>query len=527
MRIKITLIVAAFLMLGVASCSNEVDVASSSKTENVFNVSSLTKPEAKERFASILSQVVYQHENVREFLKNEALKEFDENHDVLYALVRDEKVGDSTFRQLLLANSSEKELSAIEQIVPLLNIYLPAVVFKDLEPQNFDTRNNEIPIAAVTDSSAILYMNGVRGGEVPRGEIPAFPLLVVNENTRVELPAPAVRGISEDEVVFKSPNYNRKRNNVTRATYDSEHLDWKILEAFRLFNEDNNSNSQMAFQREFIYYGMTPTKTKGKLNRGVREYINSIEVSPKLYFRISDDRDTQNVYVRDPYVETNYVEKLGGPGYDYTTLIDKMWKQGTYNFKFEIYTSNREQPYEVYIPAEPRDLWDFNIYHYRRHKTWFRREFNTYSINPAQFISKCYNLEKFSAMLPAWDLPNEGFIRYVNIFEEDVAETKEYTDEYTFETVDKSNFKGGLKLGLGFGGDANSSDNGVSFGGDNSSETTRRITKRVHVSRTEGSDALGKIRISYFDPIVRRAVNGQYELNEYSTGGLLFTIIAK
>jgi len=53
------------------------------------------------------------------------------------------------------------------------------------------------------------------------------------------------------------------------------------------------------------------------------------------------------------------------------------------------------------------------------------------------------------------------------------------------------------------------------------------ITKRVHVSRTEGSDALGKIRISYFDPIVRRAVNGQYELNEYSTGGLLFTIIAK
>ena len=58
------------------------------------------KKQAKEKFASILSKAVYQHKSLRDFLKTEALEQFDENYDVLYALVRDKQIGKQTFREI-------------------------------------------------------------------------------------------------------------------------------------------------------------------------------------------------------------------------------------------------------------------------------------------------------------------------------------------------------------------------------------------------------------------------------------------
>ena len=56
------------------------------------------------------------------------------------------------------------------------------------------------------------------------------------------------------------------------------------------FNQDNNSINQIAFQRDNIYYGMTPTKTTGELNRSVTEYLSYMIVDPKVYTKISDEQ---------------------------------------------------------------------------------------------------------------------------------------------------------------------------------------------------------------------------------------------
>lgn len=61
-------------------------------------------------FAQILSAATFDNKDVREFLKTEALKKFDKNYDILYLAVKDEMIGDLTFRQTLASYSSEEAI---------------------------------------------------------------------------------------------------------------------------------------------------------------------------------------------------------------------------------------------------------------------------------------------------------------------------------------------------------------------------------------------------------------------------------
>lgn len=80
-------------------------------------------------FATILSKAIYNNMDVRKFIKENALKRFDENYDVLYYSVKDESINDKSFRDILIDYSSEKEIKEIERNVPLLNILVPEISF--------------------------------------------------------------------------------------------------------------------------------------------------------------------------------------------------------------------------------------------------------------------------------------------------------------------------------------------------------------------------------------------------------------
>ena len=74
----------------IAGCTSEDDgIGQEQSFQSSNETSSESKEVYKERFAKILSLVVYQDEGVRSLLKEEAMKEFDCNHEVLWYLVRD------------------------------------------------------------------------------------------------------------------------------------------------------------------------------------------------------------------------------------------------------------------------------------------------------------------------------------------------------------------------------------------------------------------------------------------------------
>ena len=72
--------------------------------------SSLTEEQALSAFAQTLSKAVFESEEIRVCLKNEALKQIDNDYDVFYPVVKDQILDNGkTFRETLLNYTDEKE----------------------------------------------------------------------------------------------------------------------------------------------------------------------------------------------------------------------------------------------------------------------------------------------------------------------------------------------------------------------------------------------------------------------------------
>lgn len=101
-RIFLTLIVVSTLF----SCTNEIDEISPSPKEkqSVVESAKMKRSEAQKNFAKLLSKAVYNNIDIRRFLKDEAIRQFDRDYDVFYPLVKNKIVSnDKTFREILLS----------------------------------------------------------------------------------------------------------------------------------------------------------------------------------------------------------------------------------------------------------------------------------------------------------------------------------------------------------------------------------------------------------------------------------------
>ena len=138
---RVVLVSAALALT--ASCS-KVDAPASINEM----ASDYPESEAMENFVEILSRAVSQSEDVRSFLKEKALEQVDNDYDVFYPFVRDEKINDRySFREYLVSCSDEAALSKIEQRLPLLTIYVPDLTWikeDAFSVNSWDISSNEV-----------------------------------------------------------------------------------------------------------------------------------------------------------------------------------------------------------------------------------------------------------------------------------------------------------------------------------------------------------------------------------------------
>lgn len=273
-----------------------------------------------------------------------------------------------------------------------------------------------------------------------------------------------------------------------------------------------------------MYYGITPQKQTGNLNKSVSEYISFIEINPKSYFSISEQRDN-NLFNSDPYIKNNSVSQEKR-GLSADELLDRMWTKGAYNVRVEVSTSLEEQAYVVLIPLTPDQIWNFNIESSRRHSTWFRHSKYTYKIDPNRFTSKKVFLDNMVS-LGKWDISEEALFRYVKICEEDVSQERTEVETYDMSKALKENFNGTGKVGVGLNVGIVKVDGGNTWSTTVDKSTTEKITKSITTKRSETSDFLGKGRIYFYDPIVDDIKSGACHLHTYSTGSVTFGITAK
>ncbi len=530
-----------FLFIGLAglllnSCSDDLSNGNIKEKDNPAKTVPNTQEQYLVNFAGILSKATYERKDVREFLKSESLKQFDKNYDVLYYLVKDELIGEKSFRDILIDYSSKEIIEEIEASVPLLNILIPEIAVFDINPKDLDTGDNEIPVAVSLKTETSLFLDGKKELSLQKGEIPDFHVFVINENSRVIAPengTQSLRSAGTKSVMFKSPNFDGNSDipaetTMRASTMNLSAVGQKAIEAYNYFNKDDGSVYQKAFQRDYIYYGITPQKQSGNLNRSISEYISFIEVDPRAYFKIADQINPNAPNPSDdPYISQSQIVQEKREVSE-AELLDRMWTKGAYDFRFEIITSTNQHPQVVFVPLKPNEIWDFNIDHTRVHPTMFRHSKNTYKIDPNKFTSKQINLSAYNISLGKWHLAEESIYRYVNIIEED--ESVETTRTITYEStrVHSTKFNGDVKLEIGLG-NSDKLTGGIS--GEVTNSNTIKDSKSVVIVRKEKSDDLGSIRIYYYDPIIEKIsssiIEKPYYVHSYNTGYVTFGIAVK
>ena len=513
------------------SCSDEVndDFIYSNANHVLSENTVMERDSAFSKFAQILSAAVYDSKDVREFLKNEALKKFDKNYDVLFLAAKDEMIGDKTFKEVLSDYAPEGALDEIEKAVPLINIYLTRTAFLEIFPEDLDVDDQYTPVAFVADDSVNFFSEGRFAFAMSKGEVPGFHVFVVGENQRVEVDSQeGNKNLSLRGFRFKDESFDGTKevsSTLKSVTVSSANVGKRAIDAYKYFYSDDASIHQKGLQRDYIYYGLTPGKaTNGYPVRSVSEYIGTIRVPLNSLYKMSDQRQVLDGYA-DPYiVGKGPFEKRGG-GYTYDELVSKVWSEGAFVFKFEVITSDQQVATYSYIPLTPEDLWVFSYTHTRKHSTWFHRSRHTYTIHFDKFEPKTVVL-KAPVNMGKWNIKEEALHRYVRVFEEDKGIEVTATRTYDMEKISSESFTGDIKNQVGLTGDELSGGS-VSVTVKTDDKNTEKETVFVTEKWTETSDDLGCVKIYYYDPVIESMSGSSPVVKTYSTGLVEFGIFVK
>lgn len=490
------------LAVMISSCSKDIE-QTAKKTDNFTlavspsaSISVKRQKELMEGFSNLLSKVLQQDIEVRRFLKAEALKKFDLDYDVLYQMVKNKIVSNNeTFRQKLLKYvEDEKELLIFEEQLPLLTIYIPEL------PSGFSAEKwnpeHEIPgvsTGAINNKRITYYMaNGSQLNE--KAELtPGFPLLVVKNNERVTLTEnyhesdknmKMQMGSEQFTYLFLSENFNGKTKSSKKTDVKTNSycvnciLDSKVETAFNLWESYGASNM---WQRDYIYYSISPSSPNGPLDTKYQETLTSIkfETGEQAYNKISDQAG-------DPYY-------YGGPSGG--------WSEGSFEFNLTVLISNTQgigSTITKLFPVDPSSLFYIRYVHVG--DNFYERR-----ISPIE-----YNLNE---PIAAWDIKNNGFAWKVIFSEVEPSQVTTYTQTHTSQFA--TNFGLDLKIGLKFG-----------------TSSTYTNTSTYSVVTQLGDDQLGTGAMYFSDPVITYfdiipTGESSYTFKDVDTGWAFLTIQPK
>lgn len=496
------------------SCKKE------SKQEKSIQVSStIERQDSKTTFSKVLAIALDKEPDLRLFIKNEALKQFDMDNDVLFQMVKDEKVSlDETFYQLLVKHSNSKpELDSAINDLPTLTIMIPEL--PDFTPQNWKT-NSEIPLVAISPKNKNfkfidLYNSKGEVTKIQNGSIPTFPVVVVKENERVNVYVNNIDKSPTSSVLLRSSNEHTQasfllKNNM-KFSFSNEAFDGVnvnpsktsiIAPKLAMKNESKVSrvvgvdvsnqpnaidpsvieafNINLDWHRDYIYYGLNPNLgvDKGKFNNRMVEHIVSIRMKDGNYTRISDQAE-------DPNVSEEYVlvrPERGG----YITN----WTDGYFDIRISILiNANNGASAQInkVISAKGSDLYDIK---YRTEGGGTRNPVKRFDgLTPKDFI--------LNEPIVAWNLENYGAAWKFIVSEYDPSE--EIVTTYNQSTKFATNFN----YEIGFGEKVKI---GYKFGA--TQETTSSSTYQYKTTR--GSDELGEGILEFGAPIILRKEASTY-----------------
>lgn len=502
-----------FYLLAFSSCDNQNEnVDPTTKEKNELTVEKLYDADSnlKREFGKALVKSLNESKALRDLIKNESLKMFDNDYDVLYQMIKDEKLENNlTFRQILIKNlGSEALLNQIEISNPTLTIFVPELPENSFSAEIWDTQT-QIPAVAIrlTTSNDVPVINQDGSEEIIEAKYtPAFPVIVLKNNERIvsnnisnnkNIKTSLVSRVNGVEYKFLDDCFDKSKNskNGFLRTVSSAVLDPKVITAYNTYTGSNVDG----WQRDYIYYNITPGTPKGPFKYDFQETITSFSLQGNptaAYNTIADQTG-------DPTLGEKALGNSTG-----NILSGGSWTGGNFEFKIRTIVNGKNgigSEIIKYFTATGNDLFDCTFI--RGERTGFGHYFYYRQINSLKNVN--LNIPIFN-----WDLDQYASTIKIDIEEVDLTETTILTESRSVEfasnfsvEVSASLFKELVKVGLKYG-------------------TSQKITATSTVQRTftQGNDLLGDVIVNFADNVIIGTTGSTYTTREYNSGLYSITV---
>ena len=505
------------MALSIAGCTDD-QLGNNAPNQDFFGEE--RQDELKNIFGRGVAKAFAESMPFRQLIKGEALEMFDRDYDVLYHAIKDENLDDEgTVRDLLRNYISEEDLSEIERTIPLLTLFVPELPENTFSASLWNVKE-QVPVVGVTsyktNDVAIVNSEG-ESYILPSHVAPGFPVVVVKECERVtatEAGRQTANGrvMTAGDISFQflgdcfdgslkikdsgqGLGGTQSSSNGKSFALGTQHL--KATVAYQVFPGSAD------WQRDYIYYNLTPQSTKGAFIPDYVEHLYSFRLAgdpTSVYNRIADQ--TMGTHIDPKFTTRSWIPFVDGP----LPAVNVGWTGGNFEFRVTVTMTTNSgvgNRFITYFHATPLEL------------------FNTQWVLSSNSIS--YNLrivglkDKFpNLQLFPWDLKKFGDVIVVEI--EEVDQEMSVTKSSSVSTKSATNF--GFDAGLG-----KEVKIGLKFG------TSTSTTKTSSQSWTEqhDSDKLGTVTIHFGQRIITgHSTQGSltyFTVPEYGTGFYAITLI--
>lgn len=300
------------ILISFVSCSSEIlnDNLSGSVNKTTLSIENDTikSHELLEDFSKALSSALNSSVELRRLIKDEALKMFDYDYDVLYLSINTYKLSSGkTVDELMELYIDTSKLELVKQKYPTLTIFVPVLPDNSFSAESWNPED-EIPYTAlrIENSNDIMGYGVEKEFLILSNEIPKYPILVIKLNERVISVNKVQKKLymsdhnvnSDTDIIFISDvfdNTNNNRINSSILNTRSSERDRagsipdnmkKVYEAYDIYNPSDTNG----WLRDYIYFDLTPQKNKGPFNLDFKESL--------VHFKlIGDPRTVMNKYV--------------------------------------------------------------------------------------------------------------------------------------------------------------------------------------------------------------------------------------
>ncbi|MCF0057655.1 hypothetical protein [Dyadobacter sp. CY356] len=268
---------AVVLSLSLFSCKEDTNVTDvvekAISDEEKIEVGEVAKLEFSKALAKAL-----QENDVRAFLKNEALSQYDGDYDVLYALVKNKTLANGeTFEQRLSKHAMSADYKTWSERAPLMTIFVPDL--KEFSVKTWDL-NTQIPDVVIDNShlkekpsdKLVAISSDLKQYEVDSKVAPSFPVVVIKENERIIAKSKLNQTAKKTATLFEENSKQVINENDTHSFYfigdvnpktanknNARTTSQSALDVIQSFNYHKSQYpNEPGSQRDWVYYRIWP-----------------------------------------------------------------------------------------------------------------------------------------------------------------------------------------------------------------------------------------------------------------------------